>query len=268
MAGRPFNTVPDELVEHAVAARNHFRRLGYAVVAERDELEYPYTPTLVCRREPTCLIVDVVGVIIWEKVDDWVSYGRSSGRDTRVALCIPADVQISQEQERRLRSKGVGVYILEPQAVRELAAPIDLAINVELPQIGRLPQSVRTILGPAYEQFGRGEWRDGFRTACQAFEQEARRHLNAGIRSKRLLYSGTLTSAQINRLTIGGLADAYAKIQNPGSTEAMVEQALRSVNPDRIRAIHHPGRATTERRLRENVGRYMWTLVRVLRRMG
>jgi hypothetical protein len=74
-----FKTVPDPLVEHAEHAYAHFRSLGYTVHAEPSSILYPYSPTLVCTRGRTTVIVEVLRLIQIDRAQAWAAFGRSSG---------------------------------------------------------------------------------------------------------------------------------------------------------------------------------------------
>ncbi len=124
------------------------------------------------------------------------------------------------------------------------------------------------MLGPAYEQFARSQWREGFEEACQAFEVEARRYLKAGMRSGRVVIPnrrGTTATADVDRLTMGQLADAFSRIQHQNYADAIIGQTLKAVNRDRVGVVHKKVLKRTENRLRGNVGRHMWSLIEALK---
>lgn len=269
MPRRVFRTVPDEMLEHAERVAQHFEGLGYVVTVEGAELGFPYTPTLLCKRQRTILIVELVPSIPLEKIRTWVSYAKSSGQDTRLAIAVLPASAPSLELEDVLRGLRVGCYIVGDH-VDERLPPADLGLNVDLPELANLPPKVRAALGDAYEQFSRSHWREGFETACQAFEVEARRYLMAGVRNNRIKIVGprgvmNLTQKQIHGMTMGQLADRYAKIQNPNYSDGLIGKTLKSINQDRIGVVHHRTRKWTENRLRKNVGRHMWSLVEAMK---
>jgi hypothetical protein len=75
----------------------------------------------------------------------------------------------------------------------------------------------------------------------------------------------SLTSAKIDKLTLGQLAHTFSLIQKPNSADQMVAQVLASVNQDRVNITHHKAKSSTERKLRANVGRHMWAMISALK---
>jgi hypothetical protein len=267
-----FKTVPDPLVEHAEYAFAHFRSLGYTVRTEPSSILYPYSPTLVCTRERTTVIVEVLRLIHVGRAQAWAAFARSSGRDTRVAVCVPSSQAIIPQDEQALRSMGVGIYTTSATGLVERVVPIDLGLNVGLPPLDSYPARVRRSLGPAYEQFSRSQWREGFGDACQALEVAARRHLKTGCkrgRTKLVAKRGTRvpSASQIDRMTMGQLARAYADILAPNYVDKVVGEVLSKVNDDRIGAAHHKLKPAIEKRLRTNVGQNMWLIANALREL-
>ncbi len=271
---RTFRTVSDDLLEHAEAVALDFELRGYRVRAEHRDPGFPYTPTLVSTRARTTVIADIVAEVDLGRVNTWVNYARSTGRDTRLSVCVSAQAQITQADETALQDRGVGLYISEPGRVIERLAPQDLALNVTLPELAALPPRVREWLGPVYEQFGRAQWREGFGDACQVLETEARRYLKRGIQRKRISLRTktgnirTLTAAQIDKLTMGQLAEAFSQIQSKTQADSVIGQVLARVNKDRVGVTHHKGKAVTETRLRRNVGQHMWCVVGGLKELA
>jgi hypothetical protein len=275
MPRRTFKNVSVELLEYAECAAIDFKNRGYHVSIERDDLGFPYTPTLLCKRQSTTIIVEFYSHILMDRVDDWVAFARSSGRDTRVAVCLPPKAKVAPKHEQELRSKGVGLYVATGSELIEKILPNDLALNIKLPALASLPAKVRQMLGPAYEQFNRSQWREGFEDACQAFENAARRYFKAGCAPSRgrivlIRRSGPYipTSQQINRMTLGQLALAFSQIQSQTHADQVIGQALSRINRDRVGVVHHKSKVTTENRLRTNVGRHMWTIVAAMKELA
>jgi hypothetical protein len=263
----PFNTVPEELLGVAAASAEHFRTLGYTVRIEKRELGFPYTPTLLCRRKPTTLVVEVDHVVRHDRIKSWVAYGKSAGRDFRVALCGARDHLANQPDANLMRTLGIGCFLFDGSLLRETLAASDLALNVQLPAPSSLPVAVKRLLGHAYEQFGRGEWREGFQTAAEAFEEASRRYLRKHTKNGRIVFLDKhgkprgLTQQRIKRMTMGNLAVAFSQIRNKNKADSVIGQALLAINPDRIGMAHRRSQVRTESRLRVNVGRHMWSLV-------
>jgi hypothetical protein len=270
MPSQRHKTVPDELLEYVDTISAHFRALGFKVHPERSELGFPYTPTFLCKRgRMTNVIVELDSKIPFQRLQQWVGYGRSCGGDTRVAVCVPPYANIPAAELAQLQQLRVGLYTVLPQNLLEQLAPPDLGINVALPPLENMPARIRELLGPSYEQFARAQWRECFEDACQVLEHEARSYLKRGIRMQRITILGkkgpvTLSKKQIDKFTMGKLANVFSTIQAQNHADAVIEQALKTINPDRVGVAHFKRRATTERRLRKNMGRHMWVIVAAL----
>lgn len=272
MGRPPFRTVADELLPCAISALSHLRSRGYRVRREVADHAAPLTPTLTAKRSSTTLHLDVVATIDIDRVKEWVAFGKSAGRDTRLALCVLPSHELTTRSIDELRALGVGLYSAGPGHFAEMIAPVDLAMNLELPSLAKLPRRAQELLGPAYDKFDKGEWREGFEEACNAFEEEARRYLKRWSRTGRIkVPSNTgpkqLSAAEIGRLPMGGLRDRYAAILSPNLLDSLIEHALREVNPDRVERVHRRRARRTEARLRANVGKHMWLLANVLKQM-
>ena len=271
MAQRVFRTVPAELIECAEKAVSHFENVGFKTHIEKSEIGFPYTPTILCSRSRTTIIVEVHNSINLEKVKDWVAYAKSSGKDTRFALCLCIGAKLTQEQEENLRNLGVGLYFDSGTSFTERLAPNDLALNVELPKLSKLSKKLRQLLGTAYEQFQqRTFWREGFESACQAFESEARRYLKKACRKRKIRFVTkkglkTHTNKEIDRLTMGQLAAAFEKIDKPNHPDSIIGSTLKRINKDRVGVAHHKSKMGTEKRLRQNVGQHMWAIVAAMK---
>lgn len=269
MAKKPtFLTVADDLVPCAYAAHDYLVGLGYRVKVEKADASAPFTTTMTATRMSTTMHVDVCGTIDLDRIKDWVAYGKSTGRDTRLVLCMPVEAVTSTAQEDALRKLGVGMFRCGAD-VTETISPNDLAFNVELPA---LPPNLREALGLAYEKKQRGEWRECFEEACNALEEEARRYLKHWSKSGRIkvMRKGKpvqLTASEINGLSIGGLANWFAVIVSPTSLDTAIQQVLSAVNDDRVERTHRRRAKRTETRLRQNVGRHMWHIFNVMKQM-
>jgi len=64
---------------------------------------------------------------------------------------------------------------------------------------------------------------------------------------------------------MGSLAKHFGEIAAKNSTDSQIEKALATVNKDRVSVVHHRHKLRTETRLRQNVGRHMWTIVETLK---
>src|SRR4051812_24955642 len=107
MPKRPaFLTVADKLLPAAHAAYAHFVAHGYRVQVEKADASTPYVPTMTAVRSSTTVHVEVCGVLDLMRVKQWVSYSKSTARDTRLMLCMPTEATV---QEDDLRQLGVGM---------------------------------------------------------------------------------------------------------------------------------------------------------------
>jgi len=273
MARPNFITVPEELIEHAVALAEFFDDRGYTVRPEKAEIGVPYTPTMTCKRTSTTLHVEVDSAIRMSRLEEWTRYCKSSSKDTRVAVCVPDGVKRPAKLEANLQQLGVGLYIADEGTVIEVFVPRDVAVNVALPERRHMPKKMRELLGDAYDQFDHSHWRDGFKEACGVLEVEARRYLKSGVGSGRIVVLteagnvSALTSKRIDKMTLGRLAVHFARFRSPNHSDAVIARVLDQVNKDRVGATHHKKKAATEARLRKNVGHHMWQVVAALKEL-
>jgi hypothetical protein len=254
----------------AIAVYEYFGNHGYHVRSEKSDPAAPFTPTFTATRASTTLHLDVCGTFVASRVREWVAFAKSTGSDTRVGLCMPEALAPAQEGE--LRHNGVGLYLMGLSGIREAIAPVDLALSLALPPIGSLSRKCKELLGPAYEKFQKGEWREGFEEACNAFEEEARRYLKRWSGTGRIKVSAKslptqLTAKEVNALTMGGLRDKFRKILSPTLLDSTIAEALERINPDRIERVHRRRAKRTETRLRKNVGKHIWLIVNVMKKM-
>lgn len=273
MARRTYTTVGVDLAEYADTFADHFQNLGYRCSVEPFELDYPYRPTFVFKRTPITVIFEVYIRVAEERLDHWSKYCSSCSRDTRVAIGMPPDASVSAKESMALSRLGVGLYRLDSGTVREIIAPKDLALHIELPDLKTIPPRLRSVLGPVYEQFGRSMWREGFEDACQAVEQEVRRYLKKSVKTGRISFTkpgGALklwSNAQIDKMTLGQLGDALKSIAVPNHRDLLITQGVIRLKKDRIGVAHYKGAKSTETRLRNNVGRHMYTVIATLREL-
>src|SRR5580704_2733795 len=143
MPSRLYNTVADELLEYADLALAHFEELGFTVRPEHYILGFPYTPTFLCRRGATTKIVEVDSKVQLKRLEGWVGYCRSSGKDTRLALCVPSSADLAASELAELQARGIGLYVVSVDRVVERLAPIDLGLNIALPELAGERAKVR-----------------------------------------------------------------------------------------------------------------------------
>jgi hypothetical protein len=268
---RQFLTVAEELLVHAECVAEYFEEHGYSVKVEQGDIEYPYTPTLHCKRSRTTVLVEIYSSIRYDHIDDWTRYARSCNRDTRIALALPRDVPRTPDDDSKLRDLGVGLYLSDGEKTEEVIAPLDMAVNVQLPDLKTFRPKMRKVIGPVYEQFVHSHWREGFEEACQAVEVLARQYLKEAKGTGRIVFvtetgkQRNLTDKQIDKLPLGALAEAFGQIQTQNYSDSTIGKVLRRINKDRVGVAHHKAKPATESRLRKNVGQHMWSVFGVLK---
>lgn len=267
-----FQTVPEELLGVATAAGGWLSKLGYKVTAERYKVGYPLTPTLHGKRAPRTAIIEVDAEIDEGNMREWAAFGRSRITDTRIWCAVSKEAKRTGSQDMLLKELGIGLLLTSEGKAEELIAPKDLGVNVEMPNVEGLPPKVQKAIGPVYEHFDRGEWREAFEEACLALEDAARKHLWKGIKAGRirvLTQNGNkvenLNKGQIDGLTMGGLATRFGRIVKQTHADRVIGDALKEVNPHRIAAAHHKNKSSGEAKLRRNVGAKMWLIIGALK---
>jgi hypothetical protein len=268
MAKREFQTVPDELLPAARAALAHLEGLGYRVRIEHVDIDHPGAAQMVARRQQTTLLVLVDKQVPKLKIDAWCGYAKSSGRDTRVVL-VTAEL-ISDDEREFLRTRHVGHLCKREHGIVEELQSADLAMNVVLPPLEAEPRDVRVLLGSTYDHFQRGQWREGFDEACEVLEYEARKYFARWQKTGRIVvvHKGTATAIplrKLNKLPIGPLIEEFAAIKSKNTTDSLIEKALRQIKKDRNDRRHRRNQPKTEKQLRTNVGRHMYTILSALR---
>jgi hypothetical protein len=268
-----FQTVAEELLGVAAATGEWLRDRGYKVKSEHQELGYPFTPTLYGRRAPVTAIVEVDAEVVEANMREWAAFGASRTNDTRIWCAVAAAAKRTGKQDLLLKELGLGLLVVDGERVEEMIAPLDLAVNLRLPDLKRYPVRLQRTLGPVYEHRDRGEWREAFEEACVTLEDEARRHLWKGVKSGRIVVFGgngkaqTLSKKAIDKLTMGALADSFGRILKQSHADRVVGDALKELNPTRIDVAHKKKTAGGEARLRKNVGAKMWVVIAALREL-
>jgi hypothetical protein len=270
MSRRKYETLAPEMEEYADRVADDFENHGYSVRVEKRELGFPYTPTLLAKREHTTIVIDVCSSISLSRLDNWVSFGRSCGHDLQVVVCVSDSVSLSTKDHDNIRSRNCGLVTVGNTDVIHLITSRDLGLNIPLPNRSSLSPRLRALLGTAYDRFDNGLWREGFDEACRVFEVAARQHLKRWIKTGRIQLvtkkgPKKITGAKVEKLTIGQLAETFGQIQAKTRTDSQVEQTLAAINKDRVSLVHHKHKKWTENRLRKNVGRHMWAIVDALR---
>jgi hypothetical protein len=270
MRRRTYETLAPELEEYAENVAKDLEDHGYTVRTEKAELGFPYTPTLLAKRQRTTLVLEVTSSVSFQRLDSWTRFGKSCGYDLRVVICLPDRIQVSPRDQEHIRARGCGLTTVSSASVTPVIFPLDLALNIALPERRSLPARLKSILGTAYEQFDQGTWREGFDEACKVLEIEARRYLWHWIRTGRIQLvtkkgPRRLTGHQVDKLTMGQLVEVFRQIVAKTRTDSQVEKALAAINKDRVLRTHHKHKKKTESNLRKNVGHHMWVIIETLR---
>ncbi len=262
-----FGFLPDALLETAQATAAYFENLGYIVKADRPLPSAPSVPHLHAKRTHTQIVILVLTSLQRDVMSNWGAFAKSTGKDVRVC-CVLRKSDLDKGDAREfLRNAGFGVIYVEGGRVVEEIAAKDLGLSCELPVLSTLPKRVKKLLGGAYEQFGRSQWREGFEDACQAFEDLARQYLVGEVKKGRVTQFITKSGPKsanykkVQKMTLGQLSHALEQIPNQTRTDAQVAQILARINRDSVGIVHHKKSPTTEKRLRKNVGMHMWTIV-------
>ncbi|WP_454860108.1 hypothetical protein [Promicromonospora soli] len=262
MKAADFVSTPDDLLASAIRIGEHLELGGWKVKIEPFDLAYPRTPVFTAKREHTTSIVEVQSSLNAGVAAEWARFAKASSTDTRIVIGTSGTFDAASLEQ--LRTLGVGLLMIGTDGPYEVLPPIDLALQIELPE---LPAKLRSILGAAYDLFDKGQWREGFEHACTRFEQEARKYLKARVRSgAQFISSGgkpvTYSQAKIGKMTIGQLADVFAEMRSPNVPDSRLGQCLKEINPGRITAAHYKGTAIVrERKLRADVARNMFLVV-------
>ncbi len=205
---------------------------------------------------------------------EWTSFGRSCTSDTRVGVLLPVGAELSVDDLTTAQKLGFAVYRKDNGDIHELCPPVDLALQLELPELRRYSNNVRAALGSAYEQIRRGNWVEGFEDACNAVEDAARKYLWKHTKSGRVTVTlgknkqqVSLSKDEIDSLPLGALKDRFKAIDKPNHSDAEIASCLQQLNPDRIRAAHKKRDGRAERALRQNVGKQMWVVLKALKQL-
>jgi hypothetical protein len=172
-----FLLVPDGLKQVAAGCAAWLDARGYTVSDADNDLSFPLAPSMSARRGSALSIVEVVEAIDGERLDEWMLYGKASGGEFRLVLCVDMDCPTRDEIVVYATTKGLGVYVVEDGMARELVEPRNLSATVLVPDLAGEEQWVREALGQAVEEYERSNWQDGLRNATRGFEELCRRRL-------------------------------------------------------------------------------------------
>jgi len=260
-----FELIPVDLLDAVVYYGNWLEEMGFRVVVEPYDVEYPNTPVFRGVRNREHYFYEVSSTVNVARAEEWVKYGRASSQDTRYIVVIANRKSVSSASLTRLRALGVGVDLIEGSNIHQLCAAHDLSLNVDFPTV---PRTLRRQLAKSRELFNQGHWKESFEDACLALETEAREHLLKAVRNSQATFMSdkgkpiTHTEAQVASMTLGQLAVAFKNLVGPTQTQSRVAQALARINPQRVTVAHH--KHATGRRaqaLRTQVGKDLIVIV-------
>jgi len=265
-----FLTVPSELQPIVHACMAALRGRGFALKPEHAENDYPESATILARQSGEQHFYIFDAVVKPKRAELWAGYGRSCSKPTFVVHCIPQGSTISGNTVARLRTLGVGLTMVDNTGkLTPLTAPVDLTLNLQLPPHDRHRAPIKRALQQIHPIFEAGDWKRGFEESCKLIEKTARAYLLREVRASMVQIPGakgpkTLTETQVNKLTLGQLADVFCNKLAPKQIDSLLCNGLKRINPDRINIAH--GKMTTRKqnRLRGNVGRHMWAIDNML----
>ena len=272
MAKPRFSTVADEFLHVAEGTHDFLVTNGFRVSVEATDIEYPRTPTLLAKRAHSTLFVEVAGSFRKDVALAWARYGTSCDRDVQVVMAIANKPGLAQSDLEFATQNKVGIYTCDLSGhIAEMLAPVDLAFHVALPILAEMPVRLRAILAPIYGKFDKADWRDGFRDACTALEEEARKYLKVRSVTTGVAFLDpkgkpiTLGLNKISKATLGSLGVYFLGITTPNILDSLLAKTLPIINPERILIVHKKGAATTEKRLRKRAGQQMYVIINCLR---
>lgn len=270
-----FVTVPDEALAVARACAEHLKANGHLFKVEYSDESLPEAATLYVKdgREHTYYIFD--SRIDMDRLILWSGFGRSCSSSTQVILCVSERVQSDAATIAKIRGLGIGLSTVDGNgSVLEVAAPADLSMHVELPPLRRHRPVIRRKLAKVHSKFERGDWKGGFESACKIVEHSARGYLAKYAKAERVQVVGKKGIARnvlpedVERMPLGALKDIFCGKLMPTRVDSLLCAGLKKINSDRVNVAHEKLTARTERRLRDNVGKHMWTIDNLLLKMN
>jgi hypothetical protein len=207
-------------------------------------------------------------------LDAWLSYAKTRQHETSLALLVRTPPGLSLEEVAQLRRRHIGLYSFgDSGEIEELIAPMDLAVNIQMPSLSGIKNPYKKLLQPCFQKIERGEWVDGFRDACQVLEAIARNVLIDGMKRGRVFFKGkkgktiSRSVSDVKKMPQGALARAYLEIANPTQIDIVLGKALKRVNAERITAVHGAHRARNDAQVRTKTGQHLWTIVSALKQL-
>ncbi len=187
---------------------------------------------------------------------------------------MPDTGGISASALTEMRSLGLGLVTMGQTGLVEVVPPADLSLNISLPPLDRHSKGVRREFSKVHQKFGRGEWKEGFEAACKVLEKRSREYLTAQAQAGILNVPGKkgvakpVSIKEVQKMPMGALKDVFCNKLSPNQIDALLCSGLKRINPDRIQVAHAVTSSRLEQRLRNSVGRHMWTIDNLLRKLA
>jgi hypothetical protein len=260
-------TVVEELQPTADRLVSWLGDSGYKVIIENTQREEcPFLATLECKRLHTTLLVDVrMKLPDRETLREWTTYCRAQKTDVRYAFALlgpgPSVSSLSLA-----KSMGVGIFVVDKEFnVHEECDAQDFSTKDKFPALSRFPKRVRELLGPAWDVLRKGDFVQGFDDACVTFESESRKYLarHVGRRIHILDSKGRRadpTKTVIKRMTMGQLAEAFARIDGANHNDDSIGKILKELNPTRIKAAHKRRDGRSIKAIKQNGPALLWKI--------
>jgi len=271
MASPDFKTIPDELLHVAFDVFEHFDNDGHIVAVEANEMGFPSTPAMVCRRNHTTTIIEIASQIDGVRFRRWVNFAKSQTTDTRFCIVLRSKNGIDPESMRFSVDSQTGLIVHDDDSLTVIREPADLAVHAVLPDLKDLKKSVRPILAGAFKKFRGDDWRDGLFEAYAEVEQHARDYLADNVRSGRTVVekpgkSGPkiVTDVEIEKMPLGALKDTFPYIKVPTHKDTRIGQTLALINKTRVGLAHKRRKVEVEAEVRAHVGQHIHAVVACL----
>ena len=271
MAGPDFLTISDDLTHVAQDAYAHFENGGYDVQIEPSDIGFPTTPAFVATRGHERVIVEAIADFEKTRIKRWVDFCKSQTTDSRLCVVAYRPDGLEPQLIEFAGTHNVGLMVHNDANLVTMRPPVDLAVHAALPDLGDLKRSVRPILAPAFQKFAEGDWRDGLFAAYGEVEEAARSYLEDEIATGRIVLHQRVrrqrvqvTTADVQRMTLGKLAEMFGRIPNATHKEARIHQTLSLINDTRVGLAHRRRRAEVEVQVRTNAGQHIHAVTNCL----
>jgi hypothetical protein len=267
-----FLTVPHELQPIVRDCFNWLHENGFAIKIEHRLDHYPESATILASRDGNQYFYIFDAKVKLDRCKMWSGYGHSCSRPTYIVECIPETAKMSGKTIAQAKSIGVGLTLVtEEGQINEIVAPLDLTLNLKLPPLHGHRVVIKRALRPIEARFGRGEWKIGFEESCKLVEMRARDYMRREARAGNVRIIGKngatkqVLEAEIGRMPLGALAELFCNKLSQSQVDSILCSGLKQINPDRISVAHNIKDKRRERRLRDNVGKHMWTINNMLK---